>query len=188
MSDEDEILQAALAPHRVRAQLVEAQTQLAAALKELNETRVDRNAALRQRDEARAAIHVQFCNALGLDRFNDTLGGCLDEITLLRSSAADNDRLRALLAPPTTVRHQPAECPLARHLDPLNRGAVPLCEECWGHNLDRDRVVRLRGALEEALALLSTTLEHADRCCPNAPAGYCEACAAIRAIRARAGL
>lgn len=36
--------------------------------------------------------------------------------------------------------HDKSACLLNRHLHPLNRGTVPLCEECWGHNPERDQL------------------------------------------------
>jgi hypothetical protein len=34
----------------------------------------------------------------------------------------------------------PLNCPLNRYLHPLNRGTVPLCEFCLGHDPERDRL------------------------------------------------
>jgi hypothetical protein len=37
------------------------------------------------------------------------------------------------------MMHAPIDCPLGRHLHPLNRGMVPLCVECLGQDPERDR-------------------------------------------------
>lgn len=45
--------------------------------------------------------------------------------------------------------HPPSACLLNKHLHPDNRGKVPLCEECWGHDLTKDENDALKKQVAE---------------------------------------